>query len=193
MGIKKIGGLLADAGNAAKDVLDKAKDKTILAVDQNDDGKFDMEDVSAMANAVGGAMKKGAATVKESAEENRRKLDLKTLRPIFPDTLDQTEFLLSKFIRVTDRDKKHAESDVCQGSIGYLSDKGGLRVVNIFKDSLDIFGLSFYPDMDSEFYYVNPTDRDNYIALDEYFSYLKIVRINELLSQTNNLKKLYPY
>lgn len=180
MGIKKIGGLLADAGNAAKDVLDKAKDKTILAVDQNEDGKFDMEDVSAMANAVGGAMKKGAAAVKESAEENRRKLDLKTLRPIFPDTLDQTEFLLSKFIRVTDRDKKHAESDVCQGSIGYLSDKGGLRVVNIFKDSLDIFGLSFYPDMDSEFYYVNPTDRDNYIALDEYFSYLKIVRINEL-------------
>ena len=87
---------------------------------------------------------------------------------------------MSKLIRVVDRDKKYAESDVCHGSIGFLSDKGGLRVVNIFKDSLDAFGLTFYPDIDCEFYYVNPTDRDNYISLDDYFSYLKMVRINEL-------------
>lgn len=180
MEIKRIGSMFADAGNAAKSAIDKAKEKTILVVDQNDDGKFDMEDVSAMAGAVGGAMKKGANAVKESAEESRRKLDLKVLRPIFTDTLDHTEFLISKFIRVTDRDKKHAESDACQGSIGFLSDKGGLRVVNLFKDSLDAFGLSFYPDSDCEFYYVNPTDRDNYISLDEYFGYLKMVRINEL-------------
>lgn len=53
-------------------------------------------------------------------------------------------------------------------------------MVNLFTDSLDVFGLTFYPDADGEFYYVNPTDRDNYIALNEYFSYLKTVRINEL-------------
>lgn len=40
--------------------------------------------------------------------------------------------------------------------------------------------MKFYPDNDCEFYYVNPTDRDAYISLDEYFSYLKMVRINEL-------------
>lgn len=180
MGINKIGSLFADAGNAAKNVFDKAKEKTILVVDQNDNGKFDIGDVSAMADAVGSALKKGATTVKESAKERRRKMDLKTLRPIFPYTLDQAEFMMSKFIRVTDRDKKYAENDVCQGSIGFLADKSGLRIVNLFKDSLDAFGLSFYPDIDCEFYYVNPADRNNYISLDGYFSYLKTVRINEL-------------
>ena len=131
-------------------------------------------------SVVGDTMKRGADAVMESAEESRKKLDLKALQPIFVDTLDQTEFLMSKLIRVTERDKKHAESDVCQGSIGYMSDRRGLHVVNIFRDSIETFGLSFYPDADCEFYYVNPTDRDNYISLDSYFSYMKMVRINEL-------------
>ena len=61
-----------------------------------------------------------------------------------------------------------------------MSNKGGIRVVNIFKDSLNVFGLQFYPDAECEFYYVNPTDKNTYIALDEYFSYLKTVRVNEL-------------
>ena len=177
---KKLGNVLIDAGNAAKGALEKAKEKAIQAVDQNDDGKLDAADVSAVAGAVSNAMKKGAAAVKESAEESRKRMDLRALQPIFPETLSQTDFFMSKLIRVVERDKKHAESDVCQGSIGFLTDKGGLRVVNLFTDSLDSFGLSFYPDMDCEFYYVNPADQDNYIALDEYFDYLKMVRINEL-------------
>ena len=171
---------MAGAGNAAKGTFDKVKEKTIHVVDQNDDGKFDIDDVSVVAGAVGDVMKKGAAAVKVSAEENRKRMELKSLQPIFADTLDQADFFMSKLIRVVERDRKHAESDVCQGSIGFLSDKGGLRVVNLFTDSLDVFGLTFYPDADGDFYYVNPTDRDNYIALNEYFSYLKTVRINEL-------------
>lgn len=176
----KFGKFLENAGNAAKGAFDKAKEITIQVVDQNDDGKFDMNDVTSVVNVVGDTMKKGADAVMESAEESRKRLDMKALQPIFVDTLDQTEFLMSKLIHVTERDKKHAESDVCQGSIGYMSDKGGLHVVNIFRDSIDTFGLSFYPDADCEFYYVNPTDRDNYISLDSYFSYMKMVRINEL-------------
>ena len=171
---------MAGAGNAAKGTFDKVKEKTIHVVDQNDDGKFDIDDVSVVAGAVSDVMKKGAAAVKVSAEENRKRMELKSLQPIFADTLDQADFFMSKLIRVVERDRKHAESDVCKGSIGFLSDKGGLRVVNLFTDSLDVFGLTFYPDADGEFYYVNPTDRDNYIALNEYFSYLKTVRINEL-------------
>lgn len=176
----KFGKFLENAGNAAKGALNKAVEITMQTVDQNDDGKFDLTDVSVVANVVGDTMKKGADAVMVSAEESRKKLDLKALQPIFVETLDQTEFLMSKLIHVTERDKKHAESDVCQGSIGYMSEKGGLHVVNIFRDSIDTFGLSFYPDADCEFYYVNPTDRDNYISLDSYFSYMKIVRINEL-------------
>ena len=55
-----------------------------------------------------------------------------------------------------------------------------MRLLNIFRDSVNVYGISFYPNYDSEFYYVNPVDSDNYIVLDEYFDYLKQVRVGEL-------------
>ena len=177
---KKFGKLVLNVGKNAKDLLEKSKDITIQVADQNADGKFDLEDVSVIAGSVGNVMKKGAQTLKETTDEKARQLELKTLQPIFLETLNDTDFLMSRFIRITDRDKKHAESEVCKGSIGFLSDQKGLHIVNIFRDSIDLYGLSFYPDCDSEFYYVDPSDRDGYIALDEYFSYLKQVRISEL-------------
>lgn len=178
----KLGAFVANTGKKAKDLLDTA----IQSVDQNDDGKVDFADVSVIAEVMGNTVKKGTQALKESAEEKARLLELKTLQPIFPTSvenaasLDDPSFLMPKFISITDRDKKHAESEVCQGSIGYVSNQKGLRIVNIFRDSIDAFGLTFYPDSDSEFYYVNPCDCNHYIALDDYFNYLKIVRINEL-------------
>ena len=172
----KFGKLVSNAGKSAKDLLDSA----VQAVDQNDDGTFDLSDVSVIAGTMGAAMKKGAQVMKEGAEEKARALELKTLQPIFATSLDDANFFMPKFIRVAERDKKHAESEVCQGSIGYASDQKGLHIVNVFRDSLDAFGINFYPDCDSEYYYVDPSDRDRYIALDEYFGYLKIARVNEL-------------
>lgn len=77
------------------------------------------------------------------------------------------------------------------GPIGFGSNHKELHIVNIFKDSIDAFGLSFYPDCDSEFYYVDPSDRDTYIALDEYFNYLKIARISELKKIAQDLGAKY--
>ncbi|MDD5856691.1 MAG: hypothetical protein PUE19_00570 [bacterium] len=172
----KFDAFVSGAGKTAKNLLDNA----IQAVDQNDDGKLDLADVSAIAESMGNTVKKSAQAMKESAGEKARLLEIKSLRPIFPDSLDSVDFLMPKFIRIVDRDKKHAESEVCQGSIGYHSEQKGLHIVNIFRDSIDAFGLMFFPDCDCEFYYIDPSDRDKYIALDEYFSYLKIVRVNEL-------------
>ena len=177
---KKFGKFVSNVSKNAKDLLEKSKDITIQVADQNDDGKFDLEDVSAIAESVGNAMKKGVQTLKETTDEKARELELKTLQPIFLETLNDTDFLMPKFIRITERDKKHTESAVCKGSIGFGSDQKGLHIVNIFRDSIDLYGLSFYPDGDSEFYYMDPSDRDAYIALDEYFNYLKQVRISEL-------------
>lgn len=185
--------LVSDAGKTAKGLLDHA----IQAADQNDDGKFDLSDVSSIAGSVGDAVKKGTQAMKDSAGEKARLLELKTLQPIFATqaenavSLDDANFLMPKFVRLTDRDKKHAESEVCQGSIGYASDQKGLHIVNVFRDSIDAFRLTFYPDCDSEFYYVDPSDRDTYIALDEYFSYLKVVRINELKKIAQDLGAKY--
>lgn len=183
----KFEALLSNAGKAAKGMLDS----TVHAVDQNDDGKFDMADVSAIAGVVGKGVKKGTQAMKETASEKARQLEMKMMQPIFLATLNETEFLMPKFIRITDRDKKYAESEVCQGAIGHGSDPKGMHLVNIFRDSIDSFGLTFYPDSDGEFYYVDPSDRDRYIALDEYFNYLKVARINELQKIAQDLGAKY--
>lgn len=172
----------AGTGEKAKKLLNKA----IQAVDQTDDGKFDFADVAVIAESVRSAVKKGAQEIKGYADEKSWQSELKSLQPIFPTqvegavSLDDADFLMPKFIRIVGRDKKRMESPVCQGSIGYGSDQKGLYVVNIFRDSVEAFGLTFYPDCDGEFYYMDPSDRGSYIALDEYFSYLKVARVNEL-------------
>ena len=168
------------AKKGALGVLKKKKSAIAKVADQNDDEKFDMQDVSLVASKVGESVKNGAAALKESAEERTRALELKSLQPIFAEVLDERDFVLPKFIRVANRDKKRAESQVCKGSIGYYSDPKGLRLVNIFRDNLEMFNLVFFPDCNSEFYYVDPIDKNRYIALDDYFNYLKVERISEL-------------
>ena len=171
---------LGQAKKGALGVLEKTKSAIAKIADQNDDEKFDMQDVSLVASKVGESVKNGAAALKESAEERTRALELKSLQPIFAEVLDERDFVLPKFIRVANRDKKRAESQVCKGSIGYYSDLKGLRLVNIFLDNLEMFNLVFFPDCNSEFYYVDPIDKNRYIALDDYFNYLKVERISEL-------------
>ena len=102
------------------------------------------------------------------------------LQPFFDEDFESASFALSKLLRVCEIDKKRLESDICKGSIGYFSDQNELKYINIYHDNVSKFGISFFPDDSFEYYYVDPTDRDKYIALGEYFSYLKIARINEL-------------
>lgn len=158
----------------------KAKETIVNAVDQNGDGAFDLRDVSVIAEAIGNTAKSTANAVKSSAEEKSREMERKLLQPIFSEDLDNADFLISKLVRITEIDKKRSDSDVCAGSIGFLSAQKELQIVNIYKDKVDAFGLTFYPDTDCELYYVDPSDRDKYIALDDYFNYLKVARVNEL-------------
>lgn len=162
-------GKTSETGKKISKIFSKAKETFTQVVDQNEDGRFDKEDVSQVANAI-----------KESANEKAKQLELKILQPIFPSDIDDGDFLMPKFLRVADKDKRRAESEVCIGSIGYFTNHKGFRVLNIFRECTELFGISFYPDIRSEFYYVDPSDRDRYIALDDYFSYLKMERVSEL-------------
>ncbi len=175
-----LGEIAAEAGKNAVAFWDKTKEAFVKTADQNDDGTFDMQDVSSIAEAMGTAAKNTAVAVKSIAEEKGREIERKRLKPIFAEDLDATDFLLSKLIRVTEMDKKRAESEVCRGSIGFISEEKDLEIINIFRDKIDVFGLQLYPDADCDLYYVDPSDRDKYIALDDYFGYLKIARVNEL-------------
>ena len=73
-----------------------------------------------MATTLGNAVRKGAHTLKETTNEKTRQRELKVLQPIFMEDLEGVN--MPHFIRVTERDKKRAESEVCQRAIGYWSD-----------------------------------------------------------------------
>lgn len=167
-------------GKSMTSFLCKAKDGVVKIVDQNGDGELNIDDATVIADAIGVAAKNTAIAIRDSAEAKSREIDLKLLQPIFIEDLDSPDFSMPKLIRITEIDKRRAESDVCQGSIGFTSLQKELKIVNIFRDKVDAFGLSFYPDLDSEIYYVDPSDRDRYIALDDYFGYLKEARVGEL-------------
>ena len=123
------------------------------------------------------AIEAGQAAI-EAAEKGKQDLDLRILQPIFSTDLSNVE--LPKLIRIEDRTKKFIDNPVCEGSIGRSSQPKGVQLVSIFNDSIDAFGLTFYPDCESEFYYVDPSDEHRYIALDDYFTHLKEARVNEL-------------
>lgn len=175
-----LGAFASDARKSASAFIDKTKETVVKAVDQNDDGTFDLKDVTALAESLGNSAKNTAAAIRESAEAKSLENERRQLQPLFVNDINDISFSLPKFIRVTEIDKRRAESEVCKGSVGFRSTEKDLAIINIFKDNVNAFGISFYPDADSDCYYIDPTDRDHYIAVNEYFNYLKIMRVNEL-------------
>ena len=104
---KKIdfGNIAAGVGRNTADILDKAKRTVVRTADQNDDGQLDMEDVSIIAETIGNAAKNTALNVADTVQEKSREWQKKILKPIFPEDLDNADFLLSKLIRVVEADK----------------------------------------------------------------------------------------
>lgn len=160
----------------SKSILEESKNYVVDALDQNENGKLDWSDFTVYKEEIGNKLK----LAKETSEGNAREAERNRLKPIFTKDLESVDFFIPKLVRVTDRDKKYTKSKVCKGSIGCFPEQKGHLVFTVFLDSLDSFNLDFYPDPYCEFYYMDPSDRNRYIALDEYFAYMKIARINEL-------------
>lgn len=177
---RDIAAMAEGVGKSASKFFAKAKAKAVEAIDQNADGKLDMQDVSKLAGALRNSVQKTAMNLKETADQKALELEKKALMPIFDEDIDSAGFALTKMLRICEPDKRRLESEVCRGSIGFMSEQKDINVVNIFRANKDKLGITFYPDDGYEFYYVDPRDRDRYIALDEYFAYLKLERVNEL-------------
>lgn len=166
--------------DGTRKAVKKTTNAVIKTIDQNDDATFDKEDLKVIKNKISSTAQKTTSNIKKAVDEQKKKIDLKTLNPIFESDLKSAEFSMSKLITVADADKKCLESPACQGAIGRTIHCKDLNVTYIFKESIELFGLSFYPNTDCEVYYVDPTDKNRYIALEDYFDYLQEVRVNEL-------------
>ncbi len=168
MGID-FGKMFADAAKGVSDFFDNAGKDITKAIDQNGDGILDFSDIQTFVS------KNQAAQ-----EESRRKSDLERLKPLFPEDLQQAEFVLPKIICIAEIDKPHAENQVCKNSIGFRTILDDLSIITIFTDHVNDFDLSFYPEPENDVFYVDPCDRDRYISLDDYFPYMKMQRVAEL-------------
>lgn len=178
-------------GRDAKKKARAFKDTVVKAVDKNEDGEIDVDDLRVIARGVGSVAKTFATTLRDTTfdgrskfeqriEQTKRELERKLLAPLFAEDLLDSGFSMPKLIRISEIDKRHSESELCKGSIGHKAVFNDVPIVNIYPDCVDSFGLTFYPDLDSNVYYVDPSNSSRYIALDDYFNYLKIARINEL-------------
>lgn len=166
--------------DGVKDGIDDAKLKVVDVVDKAELDKHAKELVDAAVVA--------AQSLAEVINNGKNSWNLKRLKPIFINDLNGMMF--SRLVRIVEREKKF-DIDVCKGSIGYWDTCKGERWMNIFKDSVSKFGLDFYPNDEVNFYYVDPTNKDSYIVLDEYFDRLKQVRVSELQKIAQDLGAKY--
>ena len=168
MGIA-LGKLFNDAVKGVSDFIDKTGKDIAKAIDQNGDGKLDLSDIQTVSDRI-----------QASQAEARRKADLERLKPLFLDDSERAEFVMPKMILVAEMDKAHADNPVCEGSVGFKTVVDDMSAITIYRDRIDDFGLTFYPELENNVYYVDPCDRNHYISLDDYFSFMKMQRVAEL-------------
>ena len=141
MGID-FGKLLGDAVKEVTGFVDRASKDITKAIDQNGDGKLDISDIQTVLDRNQAAQ-----------AENQRKADLERLKPVFQEDFKEDEFVLPKMVQVAVIDKAHADSAACKGSVGYKSVMDDMTVVTIFRENIDDFGLTFYPELENGVYY----------------------------------------
>ena len=163
-----------------KGFIEKTKEGVVKLIDANDDGTFDKNDVSHAFGKIVDGTKSKAEAVKADIEKRKDVNDLNTLNPIFSSDLKDIKRNLPKLICITEKDKKHQESRTCDGSIGHIDVVDGFKVLNIYRESLNLFNVNLFPRKDLELYYMDPIDNKCYIDLDIYFEQLKQARVCEL-------------
>ena len=168
MGID-FGKMFNDTVKGVSDFIDKTGKDIVKAIDQNGDGKLDLSDIQTVLDRT-----------QANRAEARRKADLERLKPLFPDDFERAEFVMPKMILVAEMDKAHADNPVCKGSVGFTTVLNDMSAITIYRDQIDNFDLTFYPELENNVYYVDPCDRDHYISLDDYFSFMKMQRVAEL-------------
>lgn len=141
------------------------------------------------AAVIGEATKNAAITVaeniKDSTEQFSKNQDLKKfendkkrLCPVYKEDLLAEDFILPTLINIVEYDKR-MENKACEGAVGFLTGKD-VKILNIYKEFINLLGVNFYPMMEETVYHIDPCVDKLYIKLDEYFAYLKKMRVDEL-------------
>lgn len=169
----------------------KAQGSVLKAVDKNGNGRIDAEDFGITRESIQETtqkLKAGANRIGETLSDAKVELDRKILRPVFKEDLYigscadnlMTAAQIPNLLCIVARDKKRSDNVVCAGAIGYWTSVKGAELLNIYEDSAAALGFQFFPSVAQTFYYIDPYRSGVYVALDNYFAYIKKNRVNEL-------------
>lgn len=127
---------------------------------------------------------KDEAAVRQSerriaAAEKKKRDDLIRLAPIFREDIAGNALLTERVIRIVNYDAR-LENEVCKGSVGFYEKTDDRKLPTLYTGLVPELGLTFYPQMSESVFIADPCIAGKYIEIDEYFHYMKQVRVNEL-------------
>lgn len=154
---------------SVKNVAEKVSEKAASAAEEAKNTAIQLKD-NALAKQ---------AERKITAAEKKRQDDFIKFSPIFKDDIAHNELLTERVIRIVNYDPR-LEHDVCKGSIGFYEKTDDRKMPTIYSKFVPDLGLSFYPQLSESVFIADPCIAGKYIEIDEYYNYMKQVRVNEL-------------
>lgn len=157
----KLKGILASVKTAADKATEKAEDIKNTALRIKEDAIAKQEER------------------KINHAEKKKLDDLKKYAPIFKEDIENGELLLERFIRIVNYDSR-LENENCEGSIGFYEKADDRKLPTIYTKYVRLLGLTFHPQLSESVFVADPCVPGKYIEIDEYYNYMKQVRVNEL-------------
>lgn len=119
------------------------------------------------------------AEIKENIADKKRAEDIKKYSPIFADDVANGELLSERVIRIVNYDAR-LENDTCKDSIGFYEKSEDRKMPTFYSKYVSLLGLTLRPQQSDSVYISDPCVPGTYVEIDEYYSYMKEVRVNEL-------------
>ncbi len=125
-------------------------------------------------------VQKGAAAFSEKSKQDSYMRRLKKYNPLFPDVYNSPDFNLPNMIMIVD-DATRRGIDVCEGSIGWIGNQGGMEILYLYDEAVPTSHLQFIPTANCDsVYYVDSFDRHRFIRVDCIFNKAHEEKLAEL-------------
>lgn len=160
-----------------------------------ENAKVKIADVAEKSKVVAGKgiekAKEGFDAVAEQVSDTKYEIDMKLINPITKQQLEAFEYNIPSLIQLVESDRK-MDNPVCADALGFQETIKGKTLLCVLNKHIDDTGINFEPCIDENFYCKNPYIDNEYIRLDDYFSYIEKAKVNELelIAQSLGAKKV---
>ena len=139
-----------------------------------------VQKASAVGKKAVDGMQKGVKDLSEKSKSDALQRKIKKYNPLFPEVYQSSSFNLPNMIQIVD-DAVRRGIDVCEGSIGWLSTEGGMEILHLYDEAVEMSNIQFVPNIEcNAIYYVDNFDRNRFIKVECIFSRAHDERLAEL-------------